>query len=77
MWTHTHVGTFPSRRGAWSRRLLLLQNQYAAVKRSHRRALVLRYLALGRLDAAVASEAGAPVPPGAGLPPSPEALHAA
>ena len=33
---------------------LLLQNQYAAIKRSHRRALVMRYLALGRLDVAAA-----------------------
>ena len=30
---------------------LLLQNHYAAVKRSHRRALVMRCLALGRSDA--------------------------
>ena len=42
-----------------SRRMrLLLQNQYAAVKRSHRRALVMRYLALGRLDAVAAPAAG-------------------
>ena len=36
---------------------LLLQNQYAAVKRSHHRALVMRCLALGRLDAAAAPPA--------------------
>ena len=45
---------------------LLLQNQYAAVKRSHRRALVMRYLALGRSDAvalpAVGMPQGAPQP---------------
>ena len=48
-----------------SRRMrLLVQNQYAAVKRSHRRALVMRYLALGRLDAVAAPAAGMspPVP---------------
>ena len=33
---------------------LLLHNQYAAVKRSHRRALVMRYLALGRTDSVAA-----------------------
>ena len=33
---------------------LLLHNQYAAVKRSHRRALVMRYLALGRTDSLAA-----------------------
>ena len=56
---------------------LLLHNQYAAVKRSHRRALVMRYLALGRSDSVAATARAVPQPLMVLAPPAATSPHAA